>query len=166
MTLKAHIKTVVGRFWRATFLGQEDKLLTPAQAPRGRWHHSKQNALYLSGTPDGCRIAVKAYLQPNDPPRGIFPVEVSDARVLDLRDPATRDACSTSLADMHAFWADLHAFGHPSPTWDVSDKARASGVDGLLTPSRSRPDLTHLTLFRWNESEAAQLSITGNPEPF
>lgn len=166
MTLNAHIKSVVGRFWRATFLGQEDHLLSPAQAPRGRWHHSNQRTLYLSGTPDGCRIAVKAYLKPDDGPRGIFPIDVTNARVLDLRDPLTRKACETTLEEMHVLWAELHANSQSSPTWDVSDTARKLGVDGLLTPSRSRPDLTHLTLFSWNQVCTAQLSIAGKPEPF
>lgn len=166
MTLQAHIKTVVGRFWRATFIGQEHHLLSPAQAPRGRWHHSHLKTLYLSGTPDGCRIAVKAYQRSDDPPRRIFPFDVKQARVLDLREPETREACATTLAEMHVFWADLHAAGQHSPTWEVSDAARALGVDGLLTPSRSRPDLTHLTLFEWNQPEAPQVSLAGKPIDF
>nr|WP_282569325.1 RES family NAD+ phosphorylase [Aliiroseovarius sp. S1339] len=155
---------MTGRFWRAAFLGQEDRLLSPARATNGRWHHSSQPALYLSDAPEGCKVAVKACLQPNDTPRGIFPLDVADARIIDLRDPSTRAAVGTSLNEMHVFWADLNAHGIHPPTWGVSDQVRDKGFDGLLTPSRGRTDLTHLTLFRWNDANAPTVPPAGNPE--
>lgn len=158
--------TVNGLFWRSTFLGQEDRLLAPAAAPFGRWHTEGQKALYLSGTPEGCRVALKAYLRTDDPERGIYPLQVTDAQVADLRVPETRAAFNTSLEHIHAFWADLRAKGLQSPTWLTSNTARAAGLDGILTPSRSRPDLTHLTLFRWNTEGAARVEQAGAPLPF
>ncbi|WP_263406000.1 RES family NAD+ phosphorylase [Histidinibacterium aquaticum] len=41
----------------------------------------------------------------------------------------------------------MRATGAPSPTWEISDAARAEGARGLLYRSRSRPDLTHVVLF-------------------
>lgn len=49
----------------------------------GRWHKNGQSALYLSGSPEGCRVALKVYLNPNDPPRGIFPLDVTNAKITD-----------------------------------------------------------------------------------
>lgn len=161
-----HATELTGRFWRSVFFGQEEYLLTPARAPQGRWHHSGQPALYLSGTPEGCRVALKAYQTPDDPPRGIFPMDVDGARVIDLRTAETRDALDMPLDDIHAFWATLQKAGRTVPTWQISDRLRLAGVDGILTPSRSRPDLTHLTLFRWNMPGHAQVAQTGAPLPF
>ena len=129
----------------------------------GRWHKNGQSALYLSGSPEGCRVALKVYLNPNDPPRGIFPLDVTNAKIADLRSSGSRRAFSASLQDIHAFWADLAKAGQSSPTWDIGDQARNLGLDGLLTPSRSRPDLTHLTLFKWNEPQSAGIVQAGKP---
>jgi RES domain-containing protein len=161
-----HITRASGRYWRAGFLGQEAQLLAPAGAPQGRWHHSRQRALYLSGSPEGCQVALRVYVKPHDPPRGIFPFEVAEARVADLRDAGTRAALGATLEDIHAFWADLQAAGKPSPTWRLSDLLRGLGLDGLLSPSRSRPDLTHLTLFGWNGSSGARIRRAGPPQDF
>jgi len=147
-------------------LGKEDQLLSPAQSPLGRWHTKGQRALYLSGSPEGCRIALKVYRQPNEPKRGIFPITVTNARVADLRLNETREAFEASLEDIHAFWADMAKAGQTSPTWELSDKARSAGLDGLLSPSRSRPALTHLTLFKWNDVKGAQIKRSGPPVPF
>ncbi len=163
MIAEDHIKTLEGRFWRSSFLGQEESLLSPPRAPQGRWHHSGQKALYLSGSPEGCRVALKVYLSPEDPPRGIYPIDVQVPRLLDLRDPDTRHAMGITLADMHVFWADLHVGGKPVPTWEISDRLRDAGASGLLTPSRSRPDLTHLTLLRWNDGSGALAKRAGEP---
>lgn len=166
MIPEAPVTTVSGRFWRSTFLGQEDQLLAPARAPAGRWHYDNQPALYLSGSPEGCRVALKVYLRPEDPKRGIFPIRISDARVMDLRLARTRHALGVSLEDIHVFWAELIKTGATPPTWKIADQARNMRLDGLLTPSRSRPDLTHLTLFQWNTYGATRVVRSGSPEPF
>lgn len=157
---------ISGRFWRSVFIGHEEDLFAPAKSPRGRWHYDGQEALYLSGSPEGCRIALKVYLRPDEPERGIFPIEVVNAQIVDLRKPETRRALNITLRDMHVFWADLHRKGIHSPTWTISDTLRNKGIDGLLTPSRSRPDLTHLTLFSWNTSDAPLLTCAAPPVPF
>ena len=162
----AHIVPVNGRFWRAGFTGREDQLLAPASAPNGRWHHGGQRALYLSGTAEGCQVALRVYVRPDDPERTIHPFHVQATRIADLRNPVTRDLLQVTLTDIHAFWADLLAEGSLSPTWTLADRLRDSGLDGLLTPSRSRPDLTHLTLFRWNCPEGPTVEGAGAPQPF
>ena len=167
VTSRTHIAPLQGLFWRSVFIGQEAGLLAPARAPQGRWHHSNQRALYLSATPEGCRVALKAYLTPDDPPRGIYPIDVVCERVIDLRRQEVRDHLGVTLGDIHSFWATLHAKGQRPPTWHLSDRLRGMGLDGLLTPSRSRPDLTHLTVFRWNEGgSSATAHRAGDPEAF
>ena len=160
------LRPLTGRFWRAGFIAHEADLLTPARAPEGRWHHGGQQALYLSGSPEGCQVALKVYLRQDDGPRGIYPLDVSARRIADLRCPEARTSLGTSLDKIHAFWADLLDAGQHSPTWTLADRLRDMGADGLLTPSRSRPDLTHLTLFSWNEMHKAQVQRAGTPLPW
>ena len=114
-------------------------------------------------SPEGCRIALKVYERADDPQRGSFPVQVAADRIVDLRNADTRDGLAISLADIHAFWSDLCAEGHMPPTWVIADALRGQGADGILSPSRSRPDLTHLTLFRWNTDDAPTVTPAGRP---
>ena len=59
----------------------------------------------------------------------------------------------------------IRARGLPSPTWDIADRVRALGLDGMLYASRSDPRLTHLTLFDWN-SPGAFARVTRDGPPF
>ena len=163
MTAESHLHSISGLFWRSSFVGREHHLLDPAGAPMGRWHHNGQTALYLSETPDGCRVATRIYHSPEDPPRFIYPFRVENALVVDLRAAQVRSAFDVSLKDIHVFWRDLHADGQSSPTWALGDQIRSIGATGLLTPSRSRPDLTHLTLFEWNSDHGPSIERSGNP---
>lgn len=163
MSLSQHIHPLAGQFWRSAFVGDEDSLLEPARAPMGRWHHNGQPALYLSETPDGCRVATKAYHRNGDPIRNIYPLRVDNAHVIDLRQPVVRVELSITLADLHVFWADLNSLGETPITWLIGDQIRNTGASGILTPSRSRPDLTHLTLFRWNTNDAPTVVRLGAP---
>lgn len=160
------MRPLAGRFWRAGFIAHEADLLTPARAPEGRWHHGGQRALYLSGSPEGCQVALKVYLRESDGARAIYPLEVRADRVIDLRCAETRASLGTSLDEMHAFWADLLTQGRHSPTWSLGDRLRDMGAEGILTPSRSRPDLTHLTLFSWNAPQGPSVRREGAPLPW
>ena len=44
-------------------------------------------------------------------------------------------------------WQDIVAHGLPSPTWQLSDRARAAGVQAMLYASRSQPDLSQVVVF-------------------
>ncbi|MCC6520084.1 MAG: RES domain-containing protein [Tabrizicola sp.] len=51
--------------------------------------------------------------------------------------------------------------GPAASTWKVSDRARASGADGMIYTARSEPDRWHLALFRWPGS-----GLTGRVLPY
>lgn len=138
-----------GIIWRAAFEGQSP--LIPASAPEGRFHHSGQAALYASLTPEGCRVAIRRYVGPNDPPRLIHPLHLLAERVIDM----------SGRPDLSIVWQDLRESG-PSPTWAISDRLRTEGWQAMLYSSRSRPDLTHIVVFdvdpkRINPSGPAEL---------
>lgn len=148
------VEVISGTFYRMRFKSASATLLHPAQSPLGRWHHNGQKALYLSETPEGTRVASRLYFKPDDPRRQIYPIRVSDARVLNLRTIEALHHYAIDAKEKHCIWHDLPVQGKPSPTWAISDAIRTLGFDGMLCPSRSRPELTHLTLFRWNEPAA------------
>nr|WP_299659214.1 RES family NAD+ phosphorylase [uncultured Ruegeria sp.] len=126
-----------GPVWRILFRSQSNTPLAPARAPEGRFHHSRQFALYASLSVEGAGIAIRRYVSKNDPPRVIQQFQISKAQLLDIRGQA-----SASVV-----WQQLRETGAHSPTWKYSDDARATGADGLLYSSRSRPELSHLVLF-------------------
>lgn len=144
-----HVLILDGFFYRLKAMAED--ILAPAHAPEGRFHRDGQRALYLSQTPEGCLVATKRYTVASTSARGIFPLRVSRSRVVDLRDRAATDALGIDTSHRAIEWQSLRADGLHSPTWDLADRVREVGLDGMLYASRSDPSKTHLTLFRWNE---------------
>jgi RES domain len=138
------------RVWHLVWRGHDP--LAPASAPEGRFHHDGQLALYCSLTREGCGVAIRRYVRPEDGPRDLVPLRVDLARVADLRG---QDGLSV-------VWQHK-APGESSPTWLFSDRARADGAQGLLYSSRSRPDLAHLVLF---DLDPSCVRLDGVPEPW
>jgi len=77
-------------------------------------------------------------------------IEVEASRLVDLRDQESLARLGVNLADATAPWQDLVASGQTPSSWRVRDKLIAAGADGLIDPSRTKPGLWHLVLFRWN----------------
>jgi len=129
-------------------------LTAPARSPEGRSHYNGQHALYLSETPEGCEVASRRYMQPNDPPRATYPLHVISDRIIDLRDPEATAHFGIDTTHRAANWQEIRATGAPSPTWDISDRVRALDLHGMLYASRTQPGMTHLTLFNWGRDGA------------
>lgn len=126
-----------GTVWRILFADLAGAPTAPARAPEGRFHHSGQWALYASLTPEGAGVAIRRYVGADDPARVILPLEVTQARLADLR----------GRPEVSQIWQDIRATGAAAPSWPYSDTARAEGAQGLLYSSRSRPELSHIVLF-------------------
>ena len=139
-----------GIIWRAAFEGQSPLIL--ASAPEGRFHHTGQTALYASLTPEGCRVAIRRYIAPDDPPGLIHPLHLEAERVIDM----------SGRPELGIVWQDLREKG-PSPTWAISDRLRAEGWQAMLYSSRSRPDLTHIVIF---DIGSTRISLSGPAQPF
>lgn len=129
-----------GVVWRIIFADQNQQACEPVSSPVGRFHHSEQIALYTSCTEEGASVAIKRYLNSNDPTRIIVPLQIIADRVFDIRKTDISNRASV-------VWQDCVARGDRAPTWEYSDTAREAGAQGMLYASRSRPDLTHFVLF-------------------
>ncbi|MDY7526362.1 RES domain-containing protein [Cryobacterium sp. 10I1] len=82
-----------------------------------------------------------------------------DARVegLSIRELARRHGID--LADAVAPWQDIAKAGDEPSSWQVRRRLEALGANGLVDPSRKRPGLWHLTLFRWNGPDAPRVAL-------
>ena len=141
-----------GPVWRILAADRADDATGEARHPEGRFHHSGQPALYASLSAEGAGVAVARYLAAGDGPRVIARLRV----VADLADLRGLGAAPSIV------WQDIRAAGRPSPTWNLSDAARAQGAQGLIYRSRTRPDLTHLVLF---DIAAARADGAAHPWP-
>ena len=150
-----------GLFYRIVPRDRATQALGPAVSPEGRFHHHAQPTLYVSPRPDWAEYAIKAYVRPEDPPRIICQLRIRNVKVLDLRNPdhCTAWAIDPTLAAIP--WLPERAQGLPASTWTVSDRARASGADGMIYTARTEPSRWHLVLFRWPRA-----SLTGRVLPY
>lgn len=153
-------------FYRAVFAADLDLALDPVANPEGRFHAAGHPALYLSQTVEGVLTAMKTYLGADDPDRVIVPLGLSASAILDARDPETHRGLKTDPGSASVRWQEDRAAGRRPASWDLADKARATGAEGMLYASRKRPDLTHLVLFRWNGAGGARLVRAGEPLAF
>lgn len=138
-----------GLFYRIVPADRTDQALAPAVTPEGRFHHSRQPALYVSSRPDWACHAIAVYVRDTDPPRAIVELRLTGVTVLDLRNPTHCTAAGIDPALAAIPWLPERAEGLPASTWQVSDRARSSGADGMIYTARSEPTRWHLTLFRW-----------------
>jgi RES domain-containing protein len=157
---------VAGRFWRSVFATHVDRVLNGAWSTEGRYHHDAQPALYLSPTPEYSRIAIDAYLRPDDAPRVIVPFDVTDALLADLRAPDVQRALGLNGTESGTLWQPERAMGQPATSWIASDAARNAGADGIIYAARSDATRWHIVLFRWNAPTGPQVTQSGSPIPF
>jgi len=115
--------------------------------------------MYLSETPEGCHVAMAYYARQNSPSQSLYALELSNAHILDLRDSTQCARLGVDPTNVNNRWQNERAEGLQASTWAISDAARLAGADGMLSPSRSRPELTHLTLFCWNEMDGPELCV-------
>jgi RES domain-containing protein len=157
---------VAGRFWRSVFLTDVGRVLEGARSVEGRYHHDGQAALYMSPSPAFSRIAINAYLRTDDPSRVIVPLDVNDANIADLRDPAVQQRLGLDGSEAGTLWQPERAAGRPATSWIASDAARNAGVDGIIYAARSDAARWHVVLFRWNVMTGPQVRQTDPYIPF
>ena len=150
-----------GLFYRIVPKARAAQALTPATSPEGRFHHGSQPSLYVSSRPDWAEHAIAPYVHADDPPRVICELRLTGVRVLDLRDRAHCAGWGINPALAVVPWLPQRVQDLPASTWAVSDRARASGADGMIYTARSEPTRWHLVLFRWPGAH-----LTGHVLPY
>lgn len=118
----------------------------------GRYSQAEQPTLYLSSSVDGVEAAMIAHQGARAAAREIVEIDVEASGIVDLRDDAALGRIGIDLAEATAPWQDIAAAGGTPTSWTVRDRLLEIGANGLIDPSRKRPGLWHLVLFRWNEA--------------
>ncbi|WP_026077202.1 RES family NAD+ phosphorylase [Brevibacterium senegalense] len=155
--------TITGTFYRAVDPRFRDQVIAGSRRA-GRYSRSSQPTLYLSSSVAGVEAAMIAHTDGTSPAPAIVAVEVAASRILDLRDPATVASAGVDLEDAVAPWQGIVAAGGVPTSWAVRDQLVEWGANGLLDPSRTRPGLWHLVLFRWNQADAPTVRVSdGTP---
>lgn len=157
---------ISGTFWRIVWQDRLHTVLDGVLSPEGRLHHSGQKALYISPTPNWAAMAVDAYIRTDDPPRLLVELEVTEAKVVDLRDADICHAIGVTVGTAGVPWQPERQQGKPATSWQASDAVRRTGADGLIYPARSYPDRWHVVLHRWNEPGAARVADAGRAQPW
>jgi RES domain-containing protein len=155
-----------GTFYRISFAKYAQSVLSGVLHPEGRFHHHMQPALYASPSEASAAIAIDIYVKGGDEPRVIIPLQVSSARMADLRDARTCDALGIDPRWPSVPWADERAAGLPATSWKAADIVRKTAADGMIYASRRVPSRWHIVLFRWNHPGHAQVSAQGDARPW
>ena len=126
------MKRLSGLFYRLIETARAGEILAPAHCPEGRFHHDGQQAIYLSETEQGARVAMATYADNIKTPLSLFALRLKDANLLDLRDltQCARLGIDPSVAQNR--WQAERVQGKSASTWRLSDAARAAGADCML----------------------------------
>ena len=154
----ALMRTVEGSFYRAVDPAYRDAALAGSRAA-GRYSPPEVPTLYLSSSPEGVAAAMIAHTDERTPGREVLQFNVEANRIVDLRDHEALKSAGISPADAAADWQRAVAAGGTPPSWKVREALQSLGANGLIDPSRKRPQLWHLTLFNWNADGAPSVRV-------
>ncbi|WP_306233418.1 RES family NAD+ phosphorylase [Agrococcus beijingensis] len=160
MKLDRLTSRVVGRCFRAVDPAHRATALEGSRTA-GRYSRAGAPTLYLSSSPEGVAAAMIAHTDARRAALDVVEVDVDAHGIVDLRDRAALEAVGIDADDAAAPWQEAVAAGAEPPSWRVRDRLVALGAHGLIDPSRKRPGLWHLTLFRWNAPGAPRAELVG-----
>ena len=100
-------------------------------------------------------------MRSSDLARVMLRYTVDPCELFDLRGSHAKDIYEMARQP----WQTAMRDGGEPPPWQAADRLRALGFVGLIDPSRRRPGLWHITLFRWNEPDAPTVQQIGGPDP-
>ncbi len=143
------MRTVKGSFYRAVDPSYRFDALAGSR-PAGRYSPPDVPTLYLSASREGVAAAMIAHTDNRTPDPEVLQFEVEADRIVDLRSHDALKSVGINPADAAADWQGAVVRGDSPPSWWVREALERLGAHGLIDPSRKRPQLWHLTLFKWN----------------
>ncbi|MBO9624870.1 MAG: RES domain-containing protein [Microbacterium sp.] len=150
-----------GTFYRAVDPRFREFAIAGSRAA-GRYSRAHEPTLYLSSSVDGVEAAMIAHKDARPADLEIVEIDVEASGIVDLRDAESLATLGIDLADAVAPWQDIAAAGGSPSSWAVRDRLLEAGANGLIDPSRKKPGLWHLVLFRWNEADAPTVRVRGS----
>lgn len=156
------VPLVRGTFYRAIDASFREFAIAGSRVA-GRYSRTNEPTLYLSSSVDGVEAAMVAHKDARSVALEIVEIDVEASGIVDLRNATALEAVGIDIADAVAPWQDIVATGGTPRSWKVRDRLREAGANGLIDPSRKRPELWHLVLFRWNQAGAPIVRLGGGP---
>ena len=156
------LKVVKGRCVKIAFADDVDLVLRRGDAdrPAARFNRRGEDALYLSPDELSARVAIGQYVTAETRQRVLLTYELGECRLCDLRHPQAAEIYELARQS----WLTALDEKRTPASWEAADIVRQAGYDGLIDPSRRRPGLWHITLFRWNEPGSPQVRRILSPE--
>lgn len=151
--------TVRGTFYRAVDPRFREFAIAGSRTA-GRYSRPDEPTLYMSSSVDGVEAAMIAHKSVRSEPLEILEIDVEASGIVDLRDADALQRAGVDPADAVAPWQTVAASGGTLTSWTIRDRLLGAGANGLIDPSRKRPGLWHLVLFRWNEADAPIVRLT------
>lgn len=150
---------IKGKFFRATDPSyKNDALVGSVRA--GRYSRENQSTLYLSSSIPGVVAALGRY-DVDIASYVVHSFRVCASSIFDLRDHNACSAANIDRRDALVDWQQAIRSGDEPASWQVADKLRQLGANGLIDPSRKAPKLWHLVLFCWNSPGCPQVVPLG-----
>lgn len=156
------LPAIRGTFYRAIDPSFRECAIAGSRSA-GRYSRANEPTLYLSSSVQGVEAAMIAHTDGRPVAFEIVEIDIEAFGIVDLRDANALEAAGIDLADAVAPWQDIAGAGGTPTSWTVRDRLTEVGANGLIDPSRQRPGLWHLVLFRWNEAEAPRVRLGGRP---
>jgi RES domain-containing protein len=150
-----------GTFYRAIDPRFRANAITGSRSA-GRYSRPSQPTLYLSSSIDGVEAAMIAHKDDRPAALEVLRLKVEASCIVDLRDTASLAAMGIDPADAAGPWQEEARTGGTPQSWTVRDRLVEAGANGLIDPSRKRPGLWHLVLFRWNSGDAPIVQLLGS----
>lgn len=147
-----------GTFYRAIDPLFRSRAITGSRSA-GRYSRPTEPTLYLSSSVDGVEAAMIAHRDVRSAELQTLKIDVEASRIVDLRDVSALATIGIDPADAAAPWQEEAQSGGTPRSWAVRDRLLEVGANGLIDPSRKRPGLWHLVLFRWNECDAPVVRV-------
>ena len=142
-----------GTFYRAIDPRFRANAITGSRSA-GRYSRPSQPTLYLSSSIDGVEAEMIAHKDDRPAALQVLRLKVEASCIVDLRDTASLATIGINSADAARPWQEEARTGGTPQSWTVRDRLVEAGANGLIDPSRKRPGLWHLVLFRWNSGDA------------
>lgn len=128
----------------------------------GRFNRRGMSCLYTSLTPETAWLEAQQGLPFKAQPLTLCGYKVNCENVLDLSDPATRQALNIELTDMACGWEDLASRSRTPPSWTLADRLIALGTSAIITPSFASHATTqdrNMVFWHWSQQPPCQVKV-------
>lgn len=128
----------------------------------GRFNRIGMPCFYAALSPETAWLEAQQGFAFKAQPLTICSYRAELSNILDLTDPAVRDAVQISMAQLGCAWERLAGDRKPVPTWELADRLIAASCAGVIVPSfasRATSDDRNLVLWSWSREAPYRLVV-------